>query len=351
MRSSGGLIEMSWSRVSAHVSRRNLRAAHRSFGTASSEMAWRTAGTHVSRRNLRAAHRSFGTPRTASSATATAPTHAAFCIIGDEILSGRTADTNTACLAKKLFAWGIPLIRSVVVPDDVGDIAATVRDLKSRVGEGGIVFTSGGIGPTHDDKTYEAVAAAFGLELELHQPTVDAMVRHYAGKGNGQTMNEARLRMARLPAGSDVLNTPQMWVPLAVCEGVHILPGIPWMFDKMLEAQGARFAAVGAGAGALAPPCRRAVRTLLMEGDIAEALAGVQGRFADVSVGSYPRTQPLEDGVAPYGVEVSLSGRDEARVEAAAREVEHALGALLEAGECSTSIGEGWRGTSPPGSA
>ena len=86
-------------------------------------------------------------------------------------------------------------------------------------------------------------------ELELHQPTCDAMVRYYADKGEGQAMNAARLRMATLPAGSHVLSTPKMWVPLAVCNNVHVLPGIPWMFDRMLEAQSTRFAAMGAHAG------------------------------------------------------------------------------------------------------
>ena len=101
-------------------------------------------------------------------ACAAVPPRAAVLLIGDEILSGRTKDANLSCLAATLFEWGVPLTRAVVAPDDVADIGATALDLQERVGASGLVFTSGGIGPTHDDLTYEALAAAFGVPLHVH---------------------------------------------------------------------------------------------------------------------------------------------------------------------------------------
>ncbi len=171
--------------------------------------------------------------------------NAALLVIGNEILSGSIQDTNTAFLAKMCHGRGIDMVRVEFIPDDKKDIGTSVLALKQRVGTRGYVFTSGGIGPTHDDVTYEAIADAFGVlapagrlnimylnistaspgvPLELHAPTVDKMRAHYAG--TGQELNEARLRMATLPRNSMVLDTPGLWVPLVNLHSVFILPGV-----------------------------------------------------------------------------------------------------------------------------
>jgi len=108
---------------------------------------------------------------------------AALLIIGNEVLSGSIADANTPWLAKLLHTRGVDLVRVEVVPDDKEDIATTTLNLRNRVGPNGFVFTSGGIGPTHDDVTYEAIASALGLALVQHPPTVALMQEHYAARG------------------------------------------------------------------------------------------------------------------------------------------------------------------------
>lgn len=104
-------------------------------------------------------------------------------IIGDEILTGSVQDTNTPWLAHLLHSRGVDVCRVEYLPDDAADIAATCLSLRERVGPHGFVFSSGGIGPTHDDVTYQAIASALGLALELHQPTVARMQEHYAARG------------------------------------------------------------------------------------------------------------------------------------------------------------------------
>lgn len=111
------------------------------------------------------------------------PVKAALMIIGDEVLAGSITDANTPWLAKLLHSRGVDLVRVEVVPDDPADIAATCLSLRQRVGDSGFVFSSGGIGPTHDDVTYESLAAALGLRLEPHPPTVARMDEHYKARG------------------------------------------------------------------------------------------------------------------------------------------------------------------------
>ena len=145
---------------------------------------------------------------------------AAALIIGNEILNGQIADTNLPWLAKMLYNRGLDMVRAEFVPDDEEEIAASLLKLKERVGDGGIIFTSGGIGPTHDDVTYQAVARAFRTETEEHEETIQRMREHYLPQG--KEVNESRKRMARLPKGCDaVLYTPGTWVPLAVIQGTY----------------------------------------------------------------------------------------------------------------------------------
>ncbi|KAK9839966.1 hypothetical protein WJX74_001201 [Apatococcus lobatus] len=175
---------------------------------------------------------------------------------------------------------GVDLIRVEYIPDDKSDIASTLLRLKERVGHKGVIFTSGGIGPTHDDITYESVAHAFGVELEVHKPTVEAMKAHY--EPQGKEVNESRLRMATIPIGSEVLTTPDLWVPMACIHDVFILPGIPRLFKAMITANKDRFT----GAAYLSAT----LYTDTGEGDVAQALRKIAAEHPDVRIGSYPNT-------------------------------------------------------------
>lgn len=230
-------------------------------------------------------------------------TSAACCVVGDEILTGKVHDVNSHVLAKVLFDRGVKLRRVEVIPDVVDEIAATVRRLSSSFD---VVFTSGGIGPTHDDVTYEGVAAAFGRPLVFHAPTLDLMAAHYAAKG--RALNDASRRMALVPDGCVVWSTPGLWVPFVVVQNVHVLPGIPLLFEQMLVAHAARFTG---------PAIRRVlVFTQLLEGDIADALTAAARTHPAVAIGSYPRLNEPD-----HKVMVSFEGEDAAEVDALADEV------------------------------
>lgn len=240
-------------------------------------------------------------------------------IIGDEVLTGSIADANTPWLAKLLHSRGVDLIRVEVIGDDRHDIAATCLSLRERVGPGGFVFTSGGIGPTHDDVTYESIAAALGLGLELHPDTVERMKVHYAARG--VELNESRLRMALLPTPSEVLVTPGLWVPLVVAGGnVHILPGIPRLFQSIIEANVAKFKGPASHALTLHTNCG--------EGDVAAPLAEVAAAFPGVRIGSYPNTAwdlNTPEAALAYRVKLQFEGRDAAAVAAAAQAAQQAI--------------------------
>ncbi|KAE8342297.1 hypothetical protein BDV24DRAFT_162532 [Aspergillus arachidicola] len=175
--------------------------------------------------------------------------HTAAClIIGDEVLGGKTIDTNSAYFAKYCFSLGIQLKRVEVIADDESEIIEAVRRMSNNYD---FVVTSGGIGPTHDDITYESIAKAFGLKLKLHQGAFDRMKKlskphpmqpqfDWDTPSPGLT---AKLRMVELPH-DDTLSEEQqatfvaddMWVPIAIVNGnVHILPGVPRLFEKLLE--------------------------------------------------------------------------------------------------------------------
>jgi molybdenum cofactor synthesis domain-containing protein len=255
----------------------------------------------------------------AALSTSTDPPSAALMIIGNEVLSGSIADANTPWLARLLHSRGVDLVRVEVVPDDAADIGATCLRLQERVGPGGFVFTSGGIGPTHDDITYDAIAAALGLAVQVHAPTVALMQEHYAARG--VELNESRLRMAALPTPAEVLVTPGLWVPLVVAGGnVHILPGIPRLFQGMIEVHVGRFKG----------PASHSVELYadVGEGDVAAPLAAVAAAHPAVRIGSYPNTKfdmNDPDQKLAYRVKFVCEGRDTAAVEAAAAAVVEAV--------------------------
>ena len=238
--------------------------------------------------------------------------NAALLIIGNEVLSGSITDANTPWLAKLLYSKGVDLVRVEVVPDEPDDIAATVLRLQQRVGPQGFVFTSGGIGPTHDDVTYESIAAALQLTIETHAPTVALMQQHYAARGI--ELNEARLRMAQLPTPSEVLFSNGIWVPLVVAGGnVFILPGIPRLFQTMVTAQSHRFAGPQTFSVDVFVDCG--------EGEVAAPVAEVAAAFPQVRIGSYPNTEfdmDKPDEKTVYRVKLTAEGRDEEKVKEAA---------------------------------
>lgn len=246
---------------------------------------------------------------------------AALMIIGDEILSGSIQDTNTPWLANFLRARGVDLVRVEMVPDSFDDIADSLHRLRSKVSDNGFVFTSGGIGPTHDDITYEAIARALGLKIELHGETQQRMRVHYDERG--LELNESRLRMAHLPVPCKVLPPrSDIWVPLCnVAGNVYILPGIPRLFSAMIENHGDVFK----GPGEI---FTKELYSALGEGDFGEALRKVaaDSRFQGVRIGSYPNTKwsmspNADNNGLDYRVKIVVEGRVKEDVHAASEAV------------------------------
>ncbi|HUF56966.1 MAG TPA: competence/damage-inducible protein A [Thermohalobaculum sp.] len=232
------------------------------------------------------------------------PTAAAL-VIGDEILSGRTRDSNAHHLAGRLAGHGIRLVEIRVVPDDVDIIAAAVRTLSGRVDH---LFTSGGIGPTHDDVTADAVARAFGQPLDVRPDARAILERHY-----GAELNAARLRMARVPEGAALIENPVSAAPGFSLGNVHVMAGVPQIFEAMLAGLLPRLAG--------GPPLlSRSLRADAPEGEIAEALSGIAGRWPQVSIGCYPSFRSSGPSVA-----VILRAEDAEALDRAAEAAEAAL--------------------------
>ncbi|KAE8998736.1 hypothetical protein PR002_g18656 [Phytophthora rubi] len=243
-------------------------------------------------------------PSRAMSTLKPAP-RAAVCVIANEVLTGKTLDTNSHWISKLLFRRGIDLKRVVVIPDEQEAIVSTVKELSQMVGASGYVFTTGGIGPTHDDITYESVAKAFGLGVEFHEATLKGLEEAMKQRPGGMT--EGRKRMALLPAGCKTLTT-EFWTPIAVVENVYILPGIPSMVRSMLTSNEEHFVGV--------PIFRAIVKTLKLEGDIAAELTAVQNAHPNIAIGSYVNLTKDETGVrdTSFNTRLTIEGRDEVEV-------------------------------------
>jgi molybdenum cofactor synthesis domain-containing protein len=225
---------------------------------------------------------------------------AAILVIGDEILSGKTEDQNARLLIGELRELGVALRRIVTVPDDVEEVAAFVRELSSRFDH---VFTSGGVGPTHDDVTLAGVARAFDIPIVRH-PNLEARLKTYFGDG----ADESRMRMADVPEGAELLESEEMRWPLLKVRNVFILPGVPELFRKKFMAIRERFR--------VAPFFARAFYTLQEEFDIAGELRAVADAHPQVAIGSYP-SYSLPD----YRVKVTLESKDDAELESAAKDL------------------------------
>jgi molybdenum cofactor synthesis domain-containing protein len=221
---------------------------------------------------------------------------AAIVVIGNEILTGKSEDKNASFLISELYSLGVALRRVVIIPDDVEDIAQAVRECAERFD---FVFTSGGVGPTHDDVTIEGVARAFGRGVVRH-PELEAMLRGYFG----DSADDARMRMADTPEGSVLLREAATRWPILVVENVYVLPGVPELFRRKFEAMRERFRAE--------PFHVRAIYTREDEFDIAAQLDQVAADHPDVEIGSYP-TFTRED----YRVKITIESKEEAAVERA----------------------------------
>lgn len=225
---------------------------------------------------------------------------AAMLVIGDEILSGRTRDSNMHFLAGKLAETGIDLREVRFVADDRPAIVAAVRQLSDAYTH---VFTSGGIGPTHDDVTADAIAEAFGAAIDVREDARAILQAHYDREG--LEFNAARLRMARIPEGATLIDNPVSAAPGFSLRNVHVMAGVPRVFEAMA---GSVLSTLAGGT----PPVSVAVRIDRGEGELAGPLAGLAAAHRAVSFGSYPF---VRDG--RHGANIVVRGPSAAAVEAA----------------------------------
>jgi len=235
---------------------------------------------------------------------------AGFVVIGDEILSGRTKDKNIGYLAEFLTAIGIDLVEVRVVPDVEERIVEAVRALSERCTH---VFTSGGIGPTHDDITADAIARAFGVGID-HDPRAVAILRAFYPEGQ---LTEARLRMARIPHGAELIENAVSKAPGFRIGNVHVMAGVPAVMQAMLDA--------------IAPTLKTGLKmhTAAIDADLPEsrlagALREIQDAYPGVMIGSYPRSN---DG--RFSTQVVVRARDTALLETAERAIRAAVDSLL----------------------
>lgn len=226
---------------------------------------------------------------------------AAILIIGNEILSGRTQDININFIAKRLAALGIVLAEVRVVPDIPHRIIGAVNELRASYDQ---LFTTGGIGPTHDDITSECVAAAFGVAWVIHGPT-DALMKERMG----DSYNTARQRMATMPQGAMPIANAVSLAPGFTIGNVHVMAGVPKIMQAMFEA-------LEPSLPRGTPITMRAVYGMgLLEGAIAAGLAAIQDRFPTLDLGSYPFRRDSKGGVA-----LVAKGTDAALLEQAVNE-------------------------------
>jgi molybdenum cofactor synthesis domain-containing protein len=241
-------------------------------------------------------------------------------IIGNEILSGRTQDENLGFLARGLNEAGIRVREARVIPDDAAVIVATVNEVRVMFD---YVFTTGGIGPTHDDITSQCLADAFGVKLIVHPDARQLLEAHYpAGH-----LNEARLRMAMVPDGATLLPNPISQAPGFQIGNVFVLPGVPNIMQGIFAQLQHR---LKGGDKVLS----RSVTCRLGEGTIARELGELQARFPDLDIGSYPYFRRGD-----FGVTLVIRGTERDRLAAATEELKGLIREL--GGEPQEGLSEG----------
>ncbi|WP_126974967.1 competence/damage-inducible protein A [Frigidibacter oleivorans] len=234
---------------------------------------------------------------------------AAILVIGDEILSGRTREGNAHFLAQELARVGVDLREIRVVPDDHAAIVAAVNALRAGHDH---LFTSGGIGPTHDDITADAVAAAFGAAIGVRDDARALMAAHYDKRG--VEFNESRMRMARIPDGADLIDNPVSIAPGFTIGNVHVMAGVPQVFQAMVASVLPR---ITGGR----PLLSQSLRVMRPEGEVAGRLGELAAAHPGVSMGSYPFVQ---DGA--YGTNLVVRGPEAEAVSAAMTALADAFG-------------------------
>ena len=245
---------------------------------------------------------------------------AAVLVIGDEILSGRTKDTNTNTIARFLTAMGIDLMEARVVGDRAEQIIEALNALR---GGHDYVFTTGGIGPTPDDITADCVAAAFGVELPEHPEAVAILERRY-----GDDFNAARRRMARIPVGASLVANPVTDAPGFQLENVFVMAGVPAIMQAMLEDVGPRLRT-----GAVVHSGTLKVSGV-GEGDVAQILIDAAARNSELSFGSYPFGHGTSGEV---GTRLVVRGQDRGALDRAVQDLQRSL---IEAGVSVTPLQE-----------
>lgn len=223
-------------------------------------------------------------------------TTAALVVIGNEILSGKVVDTNSTFLAQQLRAAGVTLRRMVVIPDEVEVIAAAIRELAPTVD---VLFTSGGVGPTHDDVTIEGIARGLGRRVVRH-PAIEGILRAHFG----ERINEAHLKMAEVVEGTELDSGGKVSFPTFRVENIYVLPGIPEIFREKVLALRERFSAD--------PFHLRVVYVREMESAIAAHLNQTLAEFPELLLGSYPKLNDPD-----YSVRITLESKDRDYVERA----------------------------------
>ena len=233
---------------------------------------------------------------------------AAVLIIGNEILSGRTQDVNLNHLAQKLGERGIRLQEARIIADIEDDIITALNACRSRYD---YVFTTGGIGPTHDDITSACVAKAFGGELVLNAEAKALLESHYADPAD---LNAARLRMAHIPAGAELVHNPISKAPGFRMDNVYVLAGVPSVMRAQFEGIADQLARHD-------PVQSRTVTAFIGEGSIAAELGAIQDRFPTLDIGSYPF---MKQG--RIGTNLVCRGTDTAALDRAVAAIEAAVG-------------------------
>lgn len=226
---------------------------------------------------------------------------AGILIVGNEILSGKVTDTNSPYLCRELRALGVDVERIHTIPDDVRVIAREVSELSERYD---VVFTSGGIGPTHDDLTMDGVALAFGRKLVRSDSIAERIER-----AQGRAPNESQLKMAMVPEDALLIDSGDLWFPVVVVGNVYVFPGIPELLRKKFESIRERFRGV--------PVLLKRVFVKRRESDIAADLNALLEQYPELMLGSYPKI-----GEESFHVLLTLESRD-------AGYLQRALDALL----------------------
>ena len=234
-------------------------------------------------------------------ASASASKTAAIIVIGDEILSGRTKDKNIGWIAEQLNEMGVDLIEARIIADVEEVIIRHVRELSQAYD---YVFTSGGIGPTHDDITTASIAKAFGKKVIRHEEAVRRLLVHY--EGTDIPFNEARQKMADIPETAELIDNPASAAPGFILENVYVMAGVPPILQSMFE--GLKDKLQGG-----AKRVRLTVQCTIGEGTIASIMEEVSNSFEGLSVGSYPWFKPGQ-----FGTAVVVSSKDRAQVQHAA---------------------------------